>query len=226
MSRALHLNLLNPYERKSSSPVRAHIILPAVTGICLGFIVLWVLLDFVQLAILAIANGRVTDEIDTLSTRHSIVSSVKSRYRDLQAEVSQFSYFANGRVPRSELIAHLAYAIPEGITLTSLSIPTPPDQKLRPPPGSKEPPLQGPKETFERTELRIAGNASTEQDVFQLLNALKGDAFTNLLVIVERPKPPQRESPRVVSFRQNSFGKTDGVFFDLIYDLKPREFAK
>jgi len=227
-AKAFHLNLLNPHERRSSSPVRAKILLPLIASICLVFMLGWVTFVSIQLAFVKASENAVTEQISELSAEHAVVAALKTRYRNLQAGVEQFAYYGNGRVARGELFKRLATAVPEGITLTSLSMPPPPDQHLRPPIGTQQPPLQGPTETSERAELRLVGLASAEQDVFQLMNALKGEDFTNLVVITERTANPADESPRVHAFRQGSpaAGTGAGVYFDIAYTLKPREFVK
>jgi len=223
-AKALHLNLLTPHERKSASPVRARIILPIIAGICLVFVLGWAVLVGIQLTYASSRSESVEAQITALSGEHALVTALKARYRNQLAEKEQFDYYANGRVTRGELFKRLAYAIPEGITLSALSLPPPADQRLRPPPGSPQQALQGPNETSESVQLRLAGTANAEQDVFQLMNALKGDAFTNLVVIAERPTPPAPESPRVVAFRQ--VAGQQGVYFDLVYELNPRRFVK
>jgi len=229
MSNVLHLNLLNPHERKSSSPVRARILLPVGAGICLAFVLLWGTFVGVQYAFVSSQCRAAEDKIASLEPTHTASERIKAQYRLLQASEEQFGYYLNGRCARGELLRQLAYATPEGVTLTALKIPPPPEQNLRPPPGSKQPPLQGPTETSEKVELRLTGLAQTEQDVFQFMNALKGSGFTNLVVIAEHPEKPEDASPRVLAFRQESPFAANGrrdVFFDIVYTLKPRVFVK
>lgn len=228
MSNALHLNLLNPHERKSPSPVRARILLPVGAGICLAFVLAWGVLVGIQYAFVINERGSVRTEIAAIESAHAASEKVKSQFRNLQASEEQFDYYRNGRCTRGELLRRIAYAVPEGVTLTALKIPPPPDQNLRPPPGSKQPPLQGPTETSERVELRLTGLAQAEQDVFQFMNALKDSSFTNHVVIAEHADKPENVSPRVLAFRQESpaaNGRRD-MFFDIVYTLKPREFVK
>jgi len=226
---AFHLNLLTPHERKSSSPVRARILLPLIAGIGLAFVVAWGAFVGLQLAYVSSQADGIRSEMDALHGEHAVVAQLKSKFRNLQTELEQYSYYMNGRRPRGELLRRLAYAIPESVTLTALTLPPPPEQNLRPPVGSKQPPLQGPTETSERAQLRLTGVASSEQDVFQLMTALRSGEFTNDVIIVEHPASPADESPRVFAFRQDAATRPDGrqdVFFDIAYTIKPREFVK
>jgi len=227
---ALHLNLLNSHEQRSSSPVRTKVIVPVAAGIVLTFIVLWCGFLFFEYLRINAERKELATEISKLSAENAACEVLMAKYNSLRSETEQYDYYLNGRRNRGDLLRFLALAVPEDVTLTRLSIPEPPPQELRRPAGSSLPPLQGPTETTEKVELRLTGLAKSEQAVFRLMAALKSDAFTNELSVVEHPANGERESPRVLSFRQDTLalpGATGrGVFFDIVYDLKPREFVK
>lgn len=227
----LHLNLLNPHERRSSSPVRAKILLPIGAGLCFVFVLIWVLLLTTQVVIANSRLGSVRGTIASLQGDHARFEALRAQFRDLQAEADQYAYYGRGRRRYGELLRLLAYALPDGVTLTALTLPEPKKQDLQPPPGSKAPPLQGPKETDEPAELRLTGLAHSEQDVFQLMRNMRDETFTNWVVITEHSArtKAQDESPRVIDFRQEQPTQPNGrrdVYFDIAYTLKPREFVK
>jgi len=210
---ALHLNLLNPMERRSASPVRAKFILPVVAGLVMLFVLVWGGFVGIQLVIATSKVDSIRSAIVREANRTAETEALKAKSANLQAEIDQYAFYLNGREKRGELLKRLAFAIPDGITLTSLAIPPSPEQ--------------GATQAVERIELRLIGLAGREQDVFKLMQALEGNAFTGLVSIVKHPDVGQLESPRVLAFRQEA--PTDGhrnVFFDIIYDLKPREFVK
>jgi len=181
---------------------------------------------------LAIANYKV-DKVKAAIAQKSGLASLSDAWLDklktAQAEAEQYDYYLHGRKARGELLKQIAFAIPEGISLTALQIPQPPGQELRRPLGSRLPPLQGPTQAVECVELRLTGLAQREQDVFQMMRAFEESALTGMVAIVKTPASGQRESPRVLAFRQEApqpgTGRRD-VFFDIVYDLKPREFVK
>jgi len=224
---ALHLNLLNPTERRSTSSVRAKFLLPVIAGLITAFVLLWGGFIGIQLAI---SSGKVSDvraAIAREADKTAESDRLKGQLANLQAEADQYAFYLHGRQKRGELLKRLAFAIPESVTLSSLAIPPPPEQNLKRPLGSKLPPLQGPTQTVERVELRLTGLAERERDVFQLMQTLEGNSFTGLVSIVKHAKAGERESPRVLAFRQEAPNTSRrGVFFDIVYDLNPREFVK
>jgi len=228
MSQALHLNLLNPLERKSSSPIRGKFMLAFATGLVFSVILLWALVLAVLLTIASCRVSSVEADIRVRQHQSKENDALKAKLVNSQAEIDQFDYYVNGRRTRGNLLRLIALAVPEGVSLTLMEIPEPGDQHLQPRPGVKAAPLQGPTETTERVELRLAGFAKSEKDVFHFMDTLKGSAFTNDLLIAENPSNVEDKSPRVLAFRQEMApsGERHGVFFDVIYLIKPREFAK
>jgi len=227
--KALHLNLLNPAERRSAAPVRAHVMLPVCAGLVTAFVLLWGGFVGIQLALVNVRIARTHAVLDAQAAQIAECDALKARLAVLQAEADQFAAYVHGRRTRGELLKQLAFAVPDGITLTSLALPPPPEQGLTPPPGSRLPALQGPTQTVERAELRLTGLARGEQEVFRLMRELEGPSFTGLVSIVKHPTGTAEESPRVLAFRQEApqtpSGRRD-VFFDIVYDLAPREFVK
>jgi len=226
--KALHLNLLNPTtERHSTSPIRAHVLLPVIAGFVMLFVLVWGGFIGIQLIFAMSKANSVKSAIDREAAKTAESNVLKAKLANLQAEADQYAFYLHGQQKRGELLKRLAFAIPESVTLSSLVLPPPPEQNLRRPLGSKLPPLQGPTQTVECVEMRLTGLASREQDVFQLMQALEGNAFTGLVSIVKHPTDGRSESPRVLAFRQEAptIGHRD-VFFDIVYDLNPREFVK
>jgi len=227
--KAFHLNLLNPSERCQVSPVRAHLILTVITNCVMGLVLLWGGFIGIQLAIVRMKISSTREAIAKHASKTAEGETLKSKLQDLQAEGDQYAFYCNGRQPRGELLKQLAFAVPDGIVLTSLTIPPPPAQTLTRPPGSKLPPLQGPTQSVEHVELRLTGLALRENDVFQLMRTLEGNAFTSEVCVAKGTSPGGRESQRVLDFRQEAPQAGNGrrnVFFDIVYDLKPREFVK
>jgi len=225
--KAIHLNLLNPTEHRSASPVRAHVLLPVIAGFVMAFVLAWGGFVGVELIIYGSKVSAVRKAIAREAGKTAESDALKAKLGNLQAEADQYAFYLHGQQKRGELLKRLASVIPEGITLSALSIPPPPEQNLKRPLGSKLPPLQGPTQSVERVELRLMGLAKQEQDVFKLMQALEGNAFTGLVSIVKDPAPGDRESPRVLAFRQEAptVGHRD-VFFDIAYDIAAREFVK
>jgi len=228
--KALHLNLLNATERRSTSPVRARVLLPVIAGFVMLFVLLWGGFVGIQLAVVKSKISSVRSAIDREASKTAESQALKAKPATLQADSDQYDFYLHGRQKRGELLKRLAYAIPESVTLTALVIPPPPEQVLKRPLGSKLPPLQWPTQTVERVELRLTGLAEREQDVFKLMQELEGNAFTGLVSIVKHQsdvKKGQQESPRVLAFRQEApTAGHRGVFFDIVYDINPREFVK
>jgi len=227
-TKALHLNLLNPQERHSSSPVRAKMLLPIIGGSLLAFVLIHAVILGIEYAIVSSRVSSLRASIAAITAENNEISALKATYRNLQAEADQFDFYVHARCARGDLLRRLAFAIPDGISLAELSIPAPPDQQLRPPLGAATPPLQGPTQTVERVELRLKGLAKSEQDVFKLMGTLRDKEFKDLVMISEKNGDPENESPRVLSFKQESKlnGGQRGVYFDIVYLIKPREFVK
>jgi len=226
-AKALNLNLLLPSEMKSAAPVRVKVMLPIAAGLVGGFVLLWGTFVGVQYLVLRGRIAAVQSEISSYNQQIAENEAQMQKFRDLQAEASQFAYYLNGRNRLGPLFEEMADAIPEGITLMRLEVPPQPPQELRLPTAMQTVALQGPTGGTERVELRLVGVARSENDVFEMMENLKRESLTGLVSVVERPRPGERESPRVLAFRQESgAGDRRDVFFDLVYDLKPREFRK
>jgi len=224
---ALHLNLFNPAEQRATENTRKRVLFVFLAGLVLLVVGVWAVLVGVQLSA---CKGKIVDArtaIARLAKDSAESERLRSKFGDLQSEAEQYDFYCHGRQDRGELLKRLAFAVPETVSLTALTIPPPPKQVLRRPPGSKLPPPQGPTQTVERVELRLTGQAVREDDVFKLMRALEGNAFTGLVSIVKQPGVGERESPRVLSFKQDApVSGHRGVVFDIVYDIKPREFVR
>jgi len=227
--KALHLNLLHPSEQHSMSPVRLRVLLPVIAGSVAFFVLLWGAFVGIELAMIKSKVAAINSAIGQKSGEAALSGAWVDKLKNATAEADQYAFYLHGRQTRSELLKRIAFAIPEGVTLSTLQLPPPPEQELRRPLGSKLPALQGPTQTVECVELRLSGLAQSEQDVFQMMRAFESDAFTGLVSVVKHQIAGQKESPRVLAFRQEApqlgTGRRD-VFFDIVYDITPREFVK
>lgn len=226
---ALHLNLLNPEVEETSSPndARTRVLLCVLAGFAALFMLLWAAFVSIQLAIIKGKISHVKSAVAREANQAAESTALKAKLVDLQAETEQYAYYAHSRQRRGDLFKRLAYAVPEGVTLSALVLPSPEGLAIRSRPGAASalPPTQP--SAVEPAELRLTGLAIREQDVFQMMQALEGNAFTGLVSIVRHPVTGEKESPRVLAFRQEApTSARRGVFFDIVYDLTQREFVK
>jgi len=227
-AKALHINLLSAQEAIPKPRALSTIVLPCLAGFALAAVVCWGIVLCVQISLAGSHLRQVKAKIAMHTAQSAQSGALKAEYRDLLAENAQYQYYVNGRRPRGNMLKGIADVVPDSVMLTELKIPPPPEQKLKPPPGVPLMPMQGTTQTVDQVELRITGLARDESGVFKLMENIRNSDFTNFL---ENVSSPDRENPRVLSFRQETTrqpgaGAFNGVFFDLAYDLKPREYLK
>lgn len=219
-AKALHLNLLQPAERLSSSPVRVKIMLPIVSGVILAAVLLW-------WGSLLLQSGLTGSEVKSLRSQ---LAATESKYAEVcklrdalvakEAELNQLKGYMNARKAWGETLAAVATTLPAGIQLTALEIPEPIPPKLAPPPGIRAPVLLGPTNETEAVVFRMAGKTAREQYVFQFLDAVKkSGGFTNNLMVADhkmRQFGQDRETDET-GFR--------AIVFDVEYPTPGRRFT-
>ena len=224
-AKAMHLNLLQESERLSSSPVRAKVLLPIISGLCLAAVLLWWVFLWLQLGLISTEAEELRASVTANQSAYAEVCKLKDEMGAKDAELGQFTGYVRGRRVWGEALAALAAALPEGIQLTALEIPEPPPQNLLPPPGIKLPPLLGPTNALEQVTLRIAGRTAREETLLKFLGAVKGEpSFTNVLVFAEG----DAQSPRMRQFGQDATTDAEGnraIVFDVEYRTPGRNFA-
>lgn len=225
----LHLNLLREGEKKSSSPIRIHVMLPIFALLlCVGCAIWWAIL-FMQSLLLNSQLASVRTDLDGKKTAHSAVLAEMAKVRDLQAELDQLLAYRRGRHVYGPFLAQLAEAMPTNVQLLSISIPVQPPQILFNPKTPKIPPLLGPTNTTESVSFRMTGRTEKSDPVTGLMEKLSGERFSEWFV-VEKNGPADRQSPRVHSFRQETRTlKENGqrlLAFDIEYRCRDRRFEK
>ena len=227
----LHLNLLHASERQSSSPVRLRVMLPILAALaCVGCLVWWGILTG-QLMLVKAQVETIKQDIAAKQSEHGGILGQMNTARDIQAEVDQLTMYANARRTYGGFFANLASNVPPGVALMELEIPEPPAQSLLPPgakPGPKVKPLLGPTNTVDVVKLRILGRTLKNEPVETLMKSLEDPSFTNTLVIA-KDVPPDRASPRIRSFKQDTSPAAQGaqlLIFDVEYLCTERRFEK
>lgn len=227
-SPVMHLNLLNPGERRSSSPVRLRVMLPLLSGLALAVTLGWWAVLETRLLLVEREVKAWKKELSANAKAHAEYCVTRDRMRALEAESRQEKGYLNACLGWGDLLAALPAACPDGMQLTTLEIPLPPPQRLSPPPGVKAPPLLGPTGVLERVTLRLAGRTVAEERLLSLLQNLSAAAFTNVLVQAKDAKGASA-SPRMRQFRQDANADLDGnraIVFDVEYGTVGRRFDR
>jgi len=214
-SSSLHLNLLRPSERLSSSPVRMRVMLPVGAILsCIGLLVWWGVL-LTQLVMTKAQSAGIEEELSAKSKEHSEVIRQRDLARELKLQLEQLEFYRAGVRSVAEPLARLAEVVPLRVQLKQLSFTPPPRQVLQPP-GMKAP-LFGPTENVETQKLVMAGLTTKETPVVSLMESLEG-GFERL-VTHER---------KINSFRQDN-AEAEGrklLSFEVEYTMPERRFAK
>ena len=221
---ALHLNLLKDGERLSSSPVRLRVMGPVLAAAaCVGCLVWWGVL-LMQGMLVAGRISSIKADLDARRSAHGEILARMERSREITSRLEQLDGYWNGRHVLGDFFARLAEVVPADVQFLSLSIPEPAPQNLANPAKPKAAPLLGPSDPVETGSIRIIGRAPEAAPVRRLMDALKGDGFTNVLVRVAEPD----HYPQIRSFRQETAGSAEDrmLQFDVEYRLAERRFAK
>ena len=224
----LHLNLLRPDEKASSSPVRLRVMLPILSLLLCAACAIWWGGLFMQGLIL---NGKVASaraDLESKKTAHAAILAQMTDMRERQSQLDQLDAYKRGCHKYGGLLAKLAEVIPEEVQLTALTIPEPPPQMLSDPKNPKRPPLLGPTNTTESVQFRVSGRTAATASVTSLMEAIESDAFGKWIVVDKNKNAAARKKKRI-HIRQESRAGEDGVrmlAFDVEFRCKGRRFEK
>ena len=224
----LHLNLLRPDEKASSSPVRLRVMLPILSLLFCAACAIWWGVLFMQGLIL---NGKVASaraDLESKKTAHAAILAQMTDMRERQSQLDQLDAYKRGCHKYGGLLAKLAEVIPAEVQLTALTIPEPPPQMLSDPKNPKRPPLLGPTNTIESVQFRVSGRTAATASVTSLMEAIESDAFGKWIVVDKNKNAAARKKKRI-HIRQESRAGEDGVrmlAFDVEFRCKGRRFEK
>jgi len=224
----LHLNLLRPDEKASSSPVRLRVMLPILSLLFCAACAIWWGVLFMQGLIL---NGKVASaraDLESKKTAHAAILAQMTDMRERQSQLDQLDAYKRGCHKYGGLLAKLAEVIPAEVQLTALTIPEPPPQMLSDPKNPKRPPLLGPTNTTESVQFRVSGRTAATASVTSLMEAIESDAFGKWIVVDKNKNAAARKKKRI-HIRQESRAGEDGVrmlAFDVEFRCKGRRFEK
>ncbi len=225
----LHLNLLRPEEKASSSPVRLRVMLPILSLLLCAACVIWWGVLFMQGLIL---SGKVTSmraDLEGKKTAHAAILSQMADMRERQSQLDQLDAYKKGCRKYGGLLAKLAEVIPAEVQLTALTIPEPPPQMLSDPKNPKRPPLLGPTNTTENVQFRISGRTAATASVTALMEAIESDSFSDWIVVDKDKKNAAARKKKRINIRQEARAGEDGVrmlAFDVEFRCKERRFEK
>lgn len=226
--KAVHLNLLRETEVLSSSPVRLRVMLPILAALAsVAMLVWWGILSG-QILMAKSGTEQMRADLERSRSANTAVMEKMQLASELDAELEQLTYYRNARHAWGETFTSLAEVMPLKVQLTRLTIPPPPPQNLANPKGPRYPALKGPTNTVDAVSLVLTGRTPRETPLQSLMDSLKGDAFTNALVITRDPRAAKK-SPNVLSFRQESARDRGGrgmLAFEIEYTARERNFSK
>ena len=218
MSKPLHINLLKSEELFSSSPIRPRVMIPLLAILIFLSTGLWWSLEILKLNTLKATTKKIEVEIENIKPAYNEFLELQREEKELNASLHQLAYYQNARVLFGETLAQIQNHIPETIQLTELRIlppPIPPIQKIK----TK---LTGPTNEFENITFKLVGRAEGTQaseSVNELLLALRGNAFTNMIRSAEIPKGAFRQDTQT-----SSRGNRDAILFEVTCICLPRRF--
>ena len=225
----LHLNLLRPGEKVSSSPVRLKVMMPVLSVLlCVACLIWWGAL-FMQGMLL---GGRVASAragLEEKKTAHAAILAKMADMRERQSQLDQLDAYERGCRKYGGLLAKLAEVIPAEVQLTALAIPEPPPQMLSDPKNPKRPPLLGPTNAVEDVRFRVSGRTAAMASVTALMEAVEGDGFAEWIVADEDKKDAAARNKRRINIRQEPRADENGVrmlSFDIEFRCKERRFEK
>ena len=225
----LHLNLLRPDEKASSSPIRLRVMLPLLSLLlCAACLVWWGIL-FMQGMLL---NGKVASmraDLEGKKTAHAAILAQMTDMRERQSQLDQLDAYKRGCRKYGGMLAKLAEVIPAEVQLTALTIPEPPPQMLSDPKNPKRPPLLGPTNTVETVQFRVSGRTADMASVTELLESIENDAFAKWIVVDRNKKNAAARKKKRIHIRQETRADDDGVrmlSFDIEFRCRERRFEK
>ena len=224
----LHLNLLRPEEKASSSPVRLRVMLPILALLLCAACLIWWGGLFMQGLLI---DGKVAStraDLEGKKTAHAAILAQMADMRERQSQLDQLDAYKAGCRKYGGLLAKLAEVIPAEVQLTALTIPEPPPQMLADPKNPRKPPLLGPTNTTESVQFRVSGRTPAMAAVMSLMEAIEGDAFGEWIVADKKKNAAARKKRRI-NIRQETRAGEDGVrmlTFDVEFRCKERRFEK
>ena len=225
----LHLNLLRPDEKASSSPVRLRVMLPLLSLLlCAACLVWWGIL-FMQGLILSGKVASARADLESKKTAHAAILAQMTDMRERQSQLDQLDAYKKGCRKYGGLLAKLAEVIPAEVQLTALTIPEPPPQMLTDPKTPKRPPLLGPTNTTESVQLRVSGRTAAMASVTALMESIENEDFAKWIVVDKNKKNAAARKKKRIHIRQESRADDDGVrmlSFDIEFRCRERRFEK
>ena len=225
----LHLNLLRPEEKASSSPVRLRVMLPILSLlVCVACLVWWGVVAMHGVLV----NSKVASLRSDLELRKSAHANILAQMADMrerQSQLDQLAAYKRGCHKYGALLAKLAEVIPAEVQLTMLTIPEPPPQMLSDPKNPKKPPLLGPTNTVETVQFKVSGRTDAMASVTELMEAIESDALSEWIVVDKNKKNAAAHKKKRIHIRQETRAGEDGVrmlAFDVEFRCKERRFEK
>ena len=184
----LHLHLLRPDEKASSSPIRLRVMMPLLALLlCAACLVWWGIL-FMQGLLLNSKVASARSDLEGKKTAHAAILSQMTDMRERQSQLDQLDAYKRGCRKYGGLLAKLAEVIPAEVQLTALTIPEPAPQMLSDPKNPKKPPLLGPTNTVENVQFRVSGRTAAMASVTKLMEAMENEAFAKWIVVDRNKK--------------------------------------
>ncbi len=215
-----NFDLLKATERRSSSPIRLRILMPIVAILaCIGMVAWWGVL-FAQTMMIEGDAKEVEASLDAKKKDHSDVLAVQAKLREQNLEANQLALYTYGVRHVGSAFAALAAEIPQGVQITQIKIPPPPEQDLIIDPKTRKPTLWGPTNNTERQVVVLSGRTVHETRITSLGNVLSEPAFSCLLV---------PSTQKDIDFGTDESAEYDGrklVKFTQQYDMPGRRFGK
>jgi len=224
----LHLNLLRPEEKASSSPIRLRVMMPLLALLLCAACLVWWGIVFMQGLLV---NGKVASvraDLERRKNAHATILAKMADMRERQSQLDQLDAYKSGCRKYGDLLAKLAEVIPPEVQLTAMTIPEPPPMVLSDPKNPKRPPLLGPTNTTESVQFRVSGRTPAMAAVMSLMEAIEGDAFGEWIVADKKKNAAARKKRRI-NIRQETRAGEDGVrmlTFDVEFRCKERRFEK
>ena len=225
----LHLNLLRPDEKASSSPIRLRVMMPLLALLlCAACLVWWGIL-FMQGLLLNSKVASARSDLEGKKTAHAAILSQMTDMRERQSQLDQLDAYKRGCRKYGGLLAKLAEVIPAEVQLTALTIPEPAPQMLSDPKNPKKPPLLAPTNTVENMQFRVSGRTAAMASVTKLMEAIENEAFAKWIVVDRNKKNAAARKKKRIHIRQETRADDDGVrmlSFDIEFRCKERRFEK
>ena len=217
MKTPLHLNLLRPSERVSSSPVRFRVMAPIFALFaCVGLVIWWAILVG-QLMLTKSMSGRIDQELVQQTNPHQEIIELMAEANELDAQLEQLDCYRKSVRRVGSALGALAEVMPPQVQLVTLSMPPPALPEIAEPSTGY----------VERTTFSLVGRTPQEQPVLMLMRSLTAEPFTNLLEVCQHPEEGI-VSPRVKAFKQDLPKRGEEqrkLVFDIEYLVQERRFT-